>query len=307
MRFTNSFVLIIIILLMASSCTDRKEVSLTFVLDHPVASNKYPEYIKDIATPFNSTELNKDILLKPINLTRLDISNKIVETNAWYFKDMGDNTVEFSKGWLEQYFKDSSITPYAIEPAVRTASLDAWLAKISDSVFIYSESAETNEFKGKQVFTDAKQLNAKIQQTIIANPECKISIILNPKDLEIQAPPIAGTTEPAKETITSVTETQTTTNTASTISASSLEEYFQKLADPGIPYNNKTDLRNGVIKYFTGPNALVINVNNNGEALTKPTSIEDYIEHICSTHRHVYIKQKNMEGNNISVLKVQEQ
>ena len=114
----------IFLALFAASCNnERKELSVTLVFDKPLTSGtKYPPYFQEIVMPFTSN-CKVDFLLKPINICRLDISNRVVETNAWYFKDMGDNTVEFSKGWLEQYFKDSLVNSYLIQPSTKTVSI----------------------------------------------------------------------------------------------------------------------------------------------------------------------------------------
>ena len=71
--------------LFASSCTNRKELSITFVFDKPIEDvTKYPSYFKELTVPFASS-CDCDYLIKPIKICRLDISNKEVETNAWWF------------------------------------------------------------------------------------------------------------------------------------------------------------------------------------------------------------------------------
>ncbi len=169
------------IAIFAVSCSnERKEVSITFVFDKPITSTtKYPPYFQEIAMPFTSST-GLDYLLKPINISRLDISNKVVETNAWYFKDMGDNTVEFSKGWLSQYFKDSLINNYLTQVSTKEASIDNWFADNKDTILIYSDDAVCKEFKGRKVYSDAKELNAKIQEITLLNTTTSVVVLINP-------------------------------------------------------------------------------------------------------------------------------
>ena len=84
---------------------------MVFVFDKPFddPDSKYPDYFRQIANPFEvDCEDNcKGLLPKPIKVARLDINRKEVETNAWFFQDIGENTVDFSKSWLDVYFQDS--------------------------------------------------------------------------------------------------------------------------------------------------------------------------------------------------------
>ena len=170
-----------------SSCgNDRKEISLTFVFDKPVNnSSKYPQYFEEITTPFTSecSGSTTDILMKPVNVCRLDISNKEVETNAWHFKDMGDNTVEFSTLWLKQYYKDSLITPYITQSSLKSPSIESWLSNNKDSVYIFAEDSNIKLFRGKQVFSNTKELNTKIKESACSNALGRIVVLVNPSGL----------------------------------------------------------------------------------------------------------------------------
>jgi hypothetical protein len=194
----KKIITILLISFFLSSCgNDRKEISLTFVFDKPINnSTKYPEYFEEITTPFTSecSGNTTDVLMKPINVCRLDISNKEVETNAWHFKDMGDNTVDFSTLWLKQYYKDSLITPYITQSSVKDASIESWLNDNKDSVYIFTEDSDIKLFKGKQVFRNTKELNSKIKEIACSNLSGRIVILVNPRMKKVIPVKIAGGT-----------------------------------------------------------------------------------------------------------------
>lgn len=183
------------------SCTEAEKIKLTLVIDTPLNEGKYPSYFKDIVTPF-SLECN-DFLLKPINLTRLDIGKAEVETNAWFFENTGDNTVEFSKGWLDHYFTDSLVNTYATKKATRQVmSIDSYLKDENPNVYIYSETAEVDQYKGYEVYTSAKDINTAIQNNACANTNKEAIVLINPKELKSIAPP-----PPVEEIISTTSET----------------------------------------------------------------------------------------------------
>jgi len=170
-------------LLITSCGNERRELGITFAFDAAITSaTKYPSYFKDITIPF-SAACEVDFLLKPINIQRLDISNKEVETNAWFFKDMEDNTIEFSKFWLEHYFRDSLINNYLTQASVEEVSIDNWISNNRDILYIYSEESDLTEFKGKPVFNNAQELYTKIQESSCGNSSGKVVVLINPSGL----------------------------------------------------------------------------------------------------------------------------
>jgi hypothetical protein len=173
-----------------TSCTnERRELSITLLFDKPIQSTKYPLYFKELTIPFmKNCDKDVDYLLEPINVTRLDISNKDIQTNAWHFKEMGDNTVDFSKLWLEQYFKDSLINPYLTQPSSKEFLFDSWLANSKDSLYILSEESDINEYKGKKVFNNTEDLYKQIQESICTNSSKKVLIVINPTFLKNAIP-----------------------------------------------------------------------------------------------------------------------
>lgn len=198
------FPILFLSILMASCNNDRKEVSITLLFDKPVKDAKYPSYFKDLTVPFMKTcEEDIDYLLEPINVTRLDISSKEIQTNAWHFKEMGDNTVDFSKLWLEQYFKDSLINPYLTQPSAKEFLFDNWLANSKDSLYILSEESDINEYKGKKVFNNTKELYAKIQESACTNTSGKILVVVNPTFLKKRKPDLVIVYPPTKKRTTS--------------------------------------------------------------------------------------------------------
>lgn len=90
---------------------------------------------------------------------------------------------------------------------------------------------------------------------------------------------------------------------AQQVSATTLQDHFVKLADKNIPYPSKKGIKQSIQKYFT-PNAQIVEVNNNGDAMKSGETVEDYAERLCTSHRYVEIRDKEMIGDKISVLKV---
>lgn len=181
MRNLLSILLVSILLI---SCNERKEISITFAYEKPILETKtYPSYFKELTVPFTS-DCNIDVLMKPINITRLDISNKEIQTTAWYFEDIGDNTIEFSKLWLESYFKDSLIDNYLTLPPSKEVNLENWISNIKDSLYIFDEESEVEYFKGKKVFNSSLELHNKIKEIACNKDVSKVTILV----LEAQIP-----------------------------------------------------------------------------------------------------------------------
>jgi hypothetical protein len=182
-------IFVLLVIGITISCSDAVPIKLTLVFDEPIDEGKYPAYFKDIVMPFEQ-ECN-DFILKPINVTRLDIGKAEVETNAWFFENTGDNTVEFSKGWLDHYFTDSLTNKYLTRKAARKSmSITSYLKDENPNVYIYSETTEVDEYMGYKVFTSAKDVNAAIQKNACTNNTKSAIVLINPKELLTITPPI---------------------------------------------------------------------------------------------------------------------
>ncbi len=176
----------LLMLFFLQSCVKEGEAwELNFVSDHPI-KGKYPEYVMEIAIPFHAN-CGKDVLLKPINFIRSDINNKVLKTNAWHFEERGDNlTVELSKEWLKQYFKDSLVPTYVQQPkGNRNFDLKDFIIKKKNKGFIliYSETSDLTEYEGVPVFQDAASIKKTIEEIVCNNPETpykRIFVIINP-------------------------------------------------------------------------------------------------------------------------------
>lgn len=191
------FVLLVGFLLV--SCGNKKKViPITFVFEKPVsAQQKYPDYFYGICEPFTNKcqETKRDVLFKPISISRLDISNKEVETNAWYFEDMGENTVDFGKSWLSQYFKDSTIHQYLLEPSARDGSIEQFLSFNKDHTFIFSEDISEPNLYEMPVYSKIQPLKKAVAEFICTkNPESLYILILtNSKQPSVGNPISSGT------------------------------------------------------------------------------------------------------------------
>jgi hypothetical protein len=179
-----TYLLLILVASFFSSCIpERREIELTFVFDKPLEeTNKYPAYFKEISTPFSAKcgEEATDFLFKPISVTRLDVSQSPVQTNAWYFKDIGDNTIEFSKLWLDIYFKDS-IPPAHLfaKPRIET-NIDKYIEKNKENIFILSEDSDAEMYKEVPIYNSSTELYNAIQKKTCDNTSGKIMVLVNP-------------------------------------------------------------------------------------------------------------------------------
>lgn len=275
LRLISVGVLIIFLL----SCNKKpKELSITFVFDKPLSSssNKYPQYFLDISTPFSS-KCGGDYLLKPISVCRLDISNKIIETNAWYFKDLGENTVEFSKPWLEQYFRDSLISNYLVQPSLKEADIEKWIANNKDSVYIYSEESDSKNYNGKMVFNNAKELNEKLQEVACSNSSGKIVILVNPQIMQADNSPI---------------------NNSSVGDCTSLQKVLTELINSS-NYAEKTAAEGEALLYLaTKFSVLVKGDDSNSDVADKYENGEEYLKKLTADLHLTDIEVSNCKWEN---------
>lgn len=180
----NAFIFCLsLILLTFYSCgNDTVSIPITFVLDKPLNEGKYPDYFKEITTPFSSNNCEFDYLMKPISVTRLDIKKASVETNAWYFEQMGDNTVEFSEIWLSQFFKDSLVDKHLTLPAKRVITkntVDSYLKKEGVLTLIYSENSDNESYNESTIYTNAKEINEQIRANVCGSNYKEIVVLIN--------------------------------------------------------------------------------------------------------------------------------
>lgn len=174
-------------ILLVSCGESAKPTPITFVFDAPIEEGNYPEYFYEIVEPFETSDCEMGQILKPINVTRLDIKNAPVTTNAWYFEQMGDNTVEFSKNWLSQYFKDSLVVNHLVADGKKEVSdkiYKRFFEKEDVLSLVYSEDAENDIFFDKPVFTSPSEIVSELRSTICSKPYKEVVIVVNPKQLK---------------------------------------------------------------------------------------------------------------------------
>lgn len=81
------------------------------------------------------------------------------------------------------------------------------------------------------------------------------------------------------------------------LTANSIEEYFQKIADESIPYANKKDLKKAIIsKYFSDDEALVIDMGKNNTEVGH-TSIKDYVDVLSQQYYKIQILKKEFNSD----------
>lgn len=192
------FVLSILTLLLLISCTGypTEEIALTLVFDKPLEDGKYPSYFKEFAMPYNAENCEKAILFKPIYYVRADISRTEKESNAWYFKNIGENTVEFSRNFLTQFYTDSLVPQYLTRKSEdKNLNIDSYLHNKEDVVFIFSEESALDDYNGTPVIHTARKIQELIKETSCSNTGKKVTIIINPSELADMEPEIVERTE----------------------------------------------------------------------------------------------------------------
>lgn len=189
---THLLIAFLLLTLMMSGCkSERKNQGITFVFDKPISEepSRYPPYFKEIAVPYQAecAEIAIDFLPKPIKVIRLDISKKEVTTNAWYFEDIGDNTVDFTSTWLGEYFKDSIPPSYLSDPVGLEISVESFIKKNQQNSFIYSEESDLKEYLGIPVFNSSTKLVDAMKAHACQNKEEKNYVLVNPEMNEINS------------------------------------------------------------------------------------------------------------------------
>lgn len=236
--------------LLISCGDDAKPIPITFVFDKALSEGNYPDYFKEIIMPFSTNKCEPtDYLLKPINVTRLDIKKASVETNAWYFEKMGDNTIEFSKNWLSQYFKDSLINRHLTLPAKKVVSkkaIDTYLSKENILTFIFSEDSDEEVYNENKIYTNGKEISLAIKEKICEKEYAEIVIIVNPSKLKSSQPILDDVPKIVKTPITKNLCNQKTTS-----KALALKDDLLRIVNTGKSYSERDKIAKEVwAKYF---------------------------------------------------------
>ena len=275
-------VAILIVFLITSCGNETKDISITLVLDKPVADAKYPSGFNVIATPFTS-DCQFDFLPKPINILRLDISNQEKKTNAWHFENIGENTVDFSKTWLEFYFKDSTEN-YLIAESKKIADVERFMKKNKDNVYIYCENCEVEEYGGIPIYTKSEEIADAIKFRACKEELKNVYIYYNPAILYnvvdtlpssgIPKPDSPKSEEPEKPKNNSASYVPPSTPSSSNCidqikpSTNELSELMALIANKSIDACRKTKLKSYLSNYFTSDAEIVTVTNNCGENIT---------------------------------------
>lgn len=81
------------------------------------------------------------------------------------------------------------------------------------------------------------------------------------------------------------------------LTANSIEEYFQKIADNSISYNKKDNLKKEIVsKYFSDEKTIVVEIGANNTEVNH-TEIKDYVEELSQQHYKIKIIKKETNGN----------
>lgn len=189
-------------------------------------------------------------------------------------------------------------------------------------IILMLPSKKSSEQKPKVPTTKIQQ-EAKSEQAAPIKPEPKkidaLQLLINEADLMFSNKEYANAKQKYQKVLALDSGNKHATNQLRLIEkilsqgkgelpASSLEEYFAKIADKSIPYNDKDKLKSEVIsKYFADEAAMVTEIGIN-DTEVKHTMIRDYVEVLSQQYYTVKIVRKEMNTNNkITKLYIKEQ
>lgn len=93
------------------------------------------------------------------------------------------------------------------------------------------------------------------------------------------------------------TDTHAEKSNAYNLTANSIEEYFQKIADESIPYGNKKDLKKAIISnYFSDDEVWVVDMGKNNTEVGH-TSIKEYVDVLSLQYTKIVILKKEVNSN----------
>lgn len=181
---------------------------------------------------------------------------------------------------------------------VIAASIVGLLVLLGIGGYVYYSFSKTSEtVKEVKTTANATLESSSDKEEVITNNNIKEES-LSEDASNSSAPSVPASNAKSNEATIDATPTQ--------VKATTLEDHLTKLADKDIPYDNKKGLKLSFQSFFT-PDAKIVQVNNNGNAMDNGKSVGLFAEHLNATGRAVIIKDKVMSGNKISILKIQEE
>lgn len=279
-------------------CVEPKEIPITFVFDKPLKKvNRYPAYFKEIAMPYNGIceGESKDVLLKPIDIMRLDVKNAPESTNAWYFSAIGDNTVNFSIPWLELYFKDSIPPSLLFIKDVIEPNVEQFIKKNKDNLFIYSELSNQDEINGIAVFSNPKKLFAAIKNKGCKVGEDGIFVLVNPGLNTVKPPKLKE-----EEKLPRPEEKFAQRSCGNFKPTSGIEKTLNQIGDQNKPPSRRSRLIDDFIDQNFAANTVVKRI---GESNTIVSTIQlrDYLNRLSTlvTLCYIDVKDKKVDEGKI--------
>lgn len=304
---------IVPLLFLLVACGDKKILKTEVQIITVKNSASNIDDFKKLVEPFEC-ESDKDNInvCYPLHLIRIDIENSNLKMDYLNNKAVNYEKIAPVKRDFIKYFKNEFSDTIFSTVGTIEPSFEEYLN--SANCFVYASNTKGIKMLGaKKIYDDATELRTDMANYTQKN-KGKIIIIYNPV-LQADLNQVATTKSTdqltpktsATPSSTVLQKEQTPAITSQQVAASSIEEYFQKLADRNIPYNSKQNLLNSIAKFCVSSSTKVVSVNNNGDVLFELGSIGDYAEKLTSTHKKVYIIDKDINGGKISLLKVQEQ
>ncbi len=328
----KNLIKIIITAIVLSSCSSRTQVEKkldVLVCSEIEMENNFaiPEILRSFYTPITESRCDSLFFSFSGKVFKVDdtdnMSVEIKFVDDWMSKvqkQITKQTPEMLDKQMNRYLDQISlknISGTSITKEIAYKKLKDYLiinSKSYNTILVYTDKSDTDTklFETYPVFRDMGGLRDTIAEISCNQNEKKILVLYNPpfsiESTEATFQTTVSSDSIVKERITTTQETIKTTTTKDVlqISASSLEECFKKLADPTIKYSQKDNLKKKAISYFTDNDAQVVKMNNGEPTKDGVNDIKRYVESLTSTYHKVTIVNKELSGEKISKIYIQE-
>lgn len=313
------------------SCEDSKNAryyNLNIEMNEPIPnlkeSDPLPDYLK-VFINYTDTSSSSELLVPDVTFIRTDIqsanSYKLEPPLTWINKFRKGRGM-LPSGYLKEDYNDlinKLVTPKILteakgkisEPATETTeygnnTFPFNIYKVKpDSVKALKDKIIRKLLSSKGNITIRLELiNKRIEQgQPIVTPINKDTLIKKPDLVKQPTKPVVTDDNNNRQVVTKPKHEPE----QKIITASSFEEYLQKIGDQSIDYNLKGNLKTSIIqKYFAGENSLVAIIGNNNTEVGHP-KVKVFIEDLSQRNFKFKILDKQTDNNQkITTLKIKE-
>lgn len=328
MKFNLIFVGLVMILIALYSCEDSKKIqyyNLNIELNEPLPNIKesdvLPDYLK-VFVNYTDTSSSNALLVPDVTFTRTDIqssnSAKLEPPLTWinrFRKGRDMLPSEYLKEDYNNLIGKLTSPKILTEPKRKVAEANAESIEYGDNTFCLNiYKVKPDSIKAIRDKITRKLLGSKGNIAIrlrIINKRVDLSQImptLTPKDsLGTDNGPVIKEVNPNNDKKKIPTSVPVVNAVPGNITASTFDEYLQKIGDQSIPYGSKANLKSRLIEnYFAGENSVVVIVGNNGTEVSH-LKANDFIEDLSQQNFRFQVLDKKTDNNQkITTLKIKE-